>query len=161
MIDGIVEANEMINGLSSLLLYRTIKDDKMKLNYITVLSNWLLGYESDSQIYSKTNITRSTHKNEFYLLKENELDIGLKKASNLIAKISLENILITGNNKIIRIETDIDEAIVKKNNRNGFGFVIDQNWIPVRHVYAYHNEKWLEFSIDEITMLAYQINTKT
>jgi len=132
----------------------------MKLNYITVLSNWLIGYEKYSKTYSKRNLTRSTYKNEFYLLKEDELDIGLRKASNLIAKISLENNLITDNNKIIRIETDLDDSMVKKNERNGLGWVIDQNWIPVSRVYAYHNEQWLEFTPEDITALSYKLNSK-
>lgn len=132
----------------------------MKLNYITVLSNWLVGYEKYSKTYSKKNLERSTYKNEFYLLKEDELHIGLRKASNLIAKISLENNVIIDNNKIVRIETYLEESTVKKNERNGLGWVIDQNWIPVMHVYVYHNEKWIEFSTEEITALSYKLNSK-
>lgn len=130
----------------------------MKLNYITVLSNWLLGYENGSKTYSKKNIVRSTHKDEFYILEESELEIGLKKASNLIAKISIENNAIVDNNKIVRIETYLEEPTVKRNERNGLGWVIDQNWIPVMHVYIYHNEKWIEFSTEEVTALAYTLN---
>jgi len=132
----------------------------MRLNYITVLSNWLVGYEKYSKTYSKKNLDRSTYKNEFYLLKEDELDIGIRKASNLIAKINLENNLIVDNNKIVRIETNLDESIVKKNERNGLGWVIDQNWIPVSRVYLYHNEQWLEFSIEDVTALSYKLNGK-
>lgn len=132
----------------------------MRLNYITVLSNWLVGYEKYSKTYSKKNLDRSTYKNEFYLLKEDELHIGIRKASNLIAKINLENNLIVDNNKIIRIETNLDESIVKKNERNGLGWVIDQNWIPVSRVYIYHNEQWVEFSIEDVTALSYKLNNK-
>ena len=57
-------------------------------NYITVLSNWLIGYEKYSKRYSKNNIKFSTYPNEFYILKENELDIGLNKAKRLIEKLN-------------------------------------------------------------------------
>ena len=58
-------------------------------NYITVLSNWLLGYDKYSGLYKKTNIKNSTYPNDFYLLKDFELEIGLNKAKKLLDKLSL------------------------------------------------------------------------
>lgn len=129
-------------------------------NYITVLSNWLIGYEKYSKRYSKNNIKFSTYPNEFYILKENELDIGLNKAKRLIEKLNSDNSLILNNNKIIRIESNLNENIVNKNNRNNLGWVINQNWIPVSNIYIYENEKWIKKTIEEITALAYRLNYK-
>lgn len=130
----------------------------MKFNYITVLSNWLTGYDKYSKKYSKNNLGRSTYPNEFYLLKENEFYIGLNKAKKLINKINIENEEIFSSNKIIRIETIIKENCVNKNEKNGLGWVVNQNWIKVENVYIYENEKWNLSNVEELTAMAYKLN---
>lgn len=121
-------------------------------SYITVLSNWLAGYDKYNKKYTKNNIAQSTYPHEFYLLKEDELAIGLKKANNLIEKLAIQD------NQIIRIETSLEEIAVHKNNRNGLGWVIPQNWIKVTHVYLYQNNQWIKSNVEELTALAYQIS---
>lgn len=132
----------------------------MKLSYITVLSNWLLGYQKYSKTYSKENLEKSTYPNEFYLLKQDEFEIGLNKARKLIKKIDSENNAISSNNKIIRIETNFVDSLVKKNDRNGLGWVVYQNWIPVHNVYIYKENEWIKTSIEELTAMSYQLNDK-
>lgn len=66
-------------------------------SYITVLSNWLEGYEKYSKKYSKKNITKSTYPDVFYLLKQDQLAIGIEKAQKLLKKIDSEYGKITVN----------------------------------------------------------------
>lgn len=124
----------------------------MTYSYITVLTNWLLGYDKYLGIYSKSNLEKSTYPNEFYVLKENELDIGLNKANNLLNKLNIEN------NKIIRIETQLPH--VYKNIRNGLGWVVSQNYIPVNSVFVWENNQWKKVNVEDITALAYCLDDK-
>lgn len=121
-------------------------------NYITVLSNWLLGYDKYSGLYKKTNIKNSTYPNDFYLLKDFELEIGLNKAKKLLDKLSILN------NKIIRIETIIEEG-VEKNTKNGLGWIIHKDNIKVSKLYEYLNGEWLEKTIEDITAMSYLLNS--
>lgn len=133
----------------------------MFLSYITVLSNWIVGYDKYNKIYSKTKIAESTYPNEFYLLNEQEFIIGINKATNLLKKINSNNNLLISSNKIIRIETNLTEADAKKNVRNGLGWVIEQNWVNVAKVYIYENNSWINITIEDLTALAYKINDKS
>lgn len=121
----------------------------MNYSYITVLSNWLVGYDKYQKIYSKQQLKQSTYPNQFYLLKDKELDIGLSKASKLLDKIKIKN------NKIIRIETSTDNA--KKNLRNNRGWVINQNYINVDKVFI-KNDSWEQVSIEDLTALAFKLD---
>lgn len=118
-------------------------------SYITVLSNWLLGYDKYSNTYRKDLLSKSTYPNEFYLLDDSMLDIGLEKAIKLLKKININN------NIIIRIETQINSEIVKKNTKNGKGYVITQNFIPVSKVYFYIDNQWKEKIIEDVNSLSY------
>lgn len=130
----------------------------MYFNYVTVLSNWILGYDKYSTTYSKEQLSQSTYKNEFYLLKDDELHIGLSKAQALIQKISLHD--HSQSNAIIRIETELHPDVVHKNTRNNLGWVIPQNWITVSNVYLYINGDWVKKTIEDITALAYTIHNE-
>lgn len=128
----------------------------MQYSYITVLSNWLLGYDRYKKIYSKSLLSRSTYSNEFYLLKENEFDIGLNKATKLIEKINLENGVIYSNNRIIKINTYFENG-VKKNTRNGLGWVISQNYIPVASIDIFEDGEWKEISVEDLFALSFNL----
>ena len=54
--------------------------------YITVLSNWLEGYSKYSQEYSKRLLDKSTFPDKFFLVKEDQQQIGLAKAERLLAR---------------------------------------------------------------------------
>lgn len=58
-------------------------------SYITVLSNWLLGYDKYSNTYRKDLLSKSTYPNEFYLLDDSILYIGLEKAIKLLKSNSI------------------------------------------------------------------------
>lgn len=120
----------------------------MEYSYITVLSNWLIGYDRYKKIYSKENISKSTYPKEFYLLKEDELNIGIYKAQNLLNKINIIS------NKIIRIKT-VPNCNVRKNTKNNLGWVIEQNYIPVKAVQILENNLWKDITIEDLTAEAF------
>lgn len=124
-----------------------------KYNYITVLSNWLLGYDKYSNQYKKDLLSKSTYPNEFYLLKENELYIGIEKANKLLNKLNIAN------NLLIRIETLLDENLVHKNIKNGKGYFINQNYIPIHKIFFYIDNVWKEQIIEEVNALSYLLQS--
>lgn len=125
-------------------------------SYITILSNWLLGYDKYSNTYSKSNIAKSTFPDVFYILNQDELSIGLDKAHKLLDKVNHENGLIRSNNAIIKINTQPAHEVFK-NTRNGRGWFIESNTIPVLSVELYQDGTWLPISIEDATALSYKL----
>lgn len=127
--------------------------NKQSYSYITVLSNWLLGYDRYQRLYSKASIPQSTYPNEFYLLKADDLEPGLKKAKRLLDKVNIQG------NRIIRVETELDSerTSIIKNTRNGLGWYIKDHKIPVTRVYLYDDGEWAEKPVEEINALAFQL----
>lgn len=131
---------------------------KEKLSYITVLSNWLLGYDKYKNCYSKELIKESTYPDVFYLLKENELDIGVKKAKKLLKKINNKDIL--NPDRIIKINTIIDSNVFFKNERNGLGWYIKRNYIFVDSVEIYNGKYFVKINIEDLNALSYKLKNK-
>lgn len=123
-----------------------------KYYYFTVLSNWLTGYDKYSRRYSKENITQSSFPNEFYLLDENQLDIGFDKSSKLLAKLNIPH------NKIIRICTELNPDNVKINTKNYKGFVLDTNSITVSSVSILEQNDYIDKTVEDVTALSYLLN---
>ena len=118
--------------------------------YITVLSNWILGYDKYKRVYSKEHLKRSTYPHEFYLLKTDDEAVGLEKARNLLKKVNIPH------NLIVKIETVLPESSVKKNERNGHGWVVSQNFIPISKVFVFLNS-WIEISLEELTARSFSL----
>lgn len=121
-------------------------------NYITVLSNWILGFDKYSNTYSKNLIDKSKFPNEFYLLDNDNLNIGINKNKNLLEKLDIKD------NTLIRIVTNDFIEEPKPNLKNGLGFVIKSSNIKVKKVFLLKNENWIETSIEDLTSLSYKIN---
>ena len=127
---------------------------KKSFFYLTTLSNWMIGYDRYSRGYSKTNIKKSTYPNEFYVLKEDEIYIGLEKAKRLLAKTSIHN------DAIIRIETFLNPETVAKNVKSGKGWVIQQNFIPVIGCAIFLNDLWFDVTVEDLTARAFLLNSQ-
>lgn len=124
-------------------------------SYITVLSNWITGYDRYQRLYTKAHIPQSTYPHEFYLLKNNELEIGETKAQALLKKTN-----ITGN-RIVRIEAELNDAEVSKNTRNGLGWIYKDHKIPVTCTYLHDGEKWVEHTVEDVTAQAFTLHGDT
>lgn len=124
-------------------------------SYVTVLSNWLVGYDRYQRIYSKNAIKESTFPNEFYVLKDDEIHIGLNKAEKLLLKTGVSG------ERILRIETPLRENEVAKNTRNGLGWVYPDHKIPVSRLYLFEDGVWIEKTVEDITAEAYRLHVDT
>src|SRR5690349_20532303 len=59
-------------------------DTTEALYHVTVLSNFLRGYDKYARVYDKARIVESTFPDRFFLLAEHEMGIGIAKASALL-----------------------------------------------------------------------------
>lgn len=121
-------------------------------SHITVLSNWLNSYERYTRTYTKKNNPQSTYPNEFYLLQEEELAIGVAKAKKLLSKIDHPD------DQIIRIITSLTDEDIVKNARNGLGWVYPSSTIPLKSVMVLIDDSWVETTVEELTASAYKMD---
>ena len=100
-----------------------------KLYHVTVLSNFARGFDKYSQTYSKSRIPESTYPNQFFLLRRDELGIGIEKAGRLLEKIG-----ITGN-RLLVLKTRQDSESLCPNIANGRGQFIRSDGIVISGLY--------------------------
>ncbi len=87
--------------------------------HVTVLSNFARGYDKYARTYSKAQIPESTYPDRFFLLRREELAIGLAKAARL-----RETAAVAGD-RMLAIRTRVASDQLKPNLRNGLGRYID------------------------------------
>jgi hypothetical protein len=87
--------------------------------HVTVLSNFVRGYDKYARAYSKSGIPESTFPNQFFLLRESELDVGVAKATKL-----LERLAIPGN-CLLALRTRVSTAALRPNDRTGLGRYVE------------------------------------
>src|SRR5580698_7087335 len=97
--------------------------------HITVLSNFARGFDKYARTYSKARIPESTYPDRFFLLRRDELGIGIQKAAHLLAKLGLAE------NRLIVLETELDAALLQTNTANGRGQFIHSNQINLTRLY--------------------------
>src|SRR6266571_8445970 len=87
--------------------------------HITVLSNFARAYNKYTRGYSKTAIPESTYPDRFFLLRDSELNIGIRKAGALLAKLGLPG------NRLIALRTRVSVDQLKPNMRTGLGQFVE------------------------------------
>ncbi|KRW99387.1 hypothetical protein PPERSA_02499 [Pseudocohnilembus persalinus] len=131
-----------------------------KMYHVTVLSNFSIGFDKYSMTYSKENLEKSTFKNQFYLLTEDELEIGYQKSDKLLKKLNLKDnqriILCTTSDYIQKSKNKL-----QKNQNTGLGYYIDDNKIKISELYVVDdNGKMKPISVEDAYALSMKINQK-
>ncbi|KFE68442.1 radical SAM protein [Hyalangium minutum] len=85
------------------------------LFHITVLSNFARAFDKYALSYSKARIPESTFPDRFFLLRQEELGIGIRKASGLLERLGLEG------DRLIALETHVPSEQLQPNERTGLG----------------------------------------
>ena len=123
--------------------------------YITILSNFAKGYDKYSRCYSKQNIPESTFPDKFFLLKPEELNIGIAKNLRLLEKLNLKG------NRLIALKTRTAENETRTDHPTGLGQYISQNHIDIESVYFINiNENKIELEsviIEDIIAKSHQV----
>jgi hypothetical protein len=100
------------------------------LYHVTVLSNFARGYDKYAGVYSKVRIPESTFPDRFFLLRREEIDIGVGKASRLLGRLGLEG------DRLIVLETGVADQELHANARTGLGRYVERPHIRVTGVHA-------------------------
>ena len=116
-----------------------------KLYHVTVLSNFARGFDKYSHSYSKARIPESTYPDRFFLLRRDELGIGLAKAATLQQKLAMPG------NRLIVLETEPNLSLLTANTATGRGQFIRSNQIRLTRVYDIRSDKEIG---DQLTPVA-------
>lgn len=102
---------------------------KETLFHVTVLSNFARGFDKYSHSYSKAGIPESTFPDRFYLLRRQELGIGVKKAAPLLDRLGMAN------NRLIALETEVDSTELHPNLETGRGRFVRSNRLSLARLH--------------------------
>ena len=100
-----------------------------KLYHVTVLSNFVRGFDKYAQTYAKAGIAESTYPDRFFLLRRDELAIGIAKATPLLDKLALPG------NRLIVLETELEPSRLQRNTVTGRGRFIAADRITLSQLH--------------------------
>jgi len=122
-----------------------------ELWHITVLSNFARAYDKYTRRYSKAAIPESTYPDRFFLLRRSELEVGIRKAGALLAKLALPG------NRLIALRTYAPTDQLKPNVRTGLGRYVESAEITVDEIYFIKDGVLILTSLEEATALSFQL----
>lgn len=108
------------------------------LYHVTVLSNFARGYDKYSGLYSKARIPESTFPDRFFLLRREEIDIGVSKASHLLGRLHLEG------DRLLVLETRVALEELRDNARTGLGKYVERPHVRLTGAFALNEDGSLE-----------------
>src|SRR5262245_9694512 len=114
--------------------------------HVTVLSNFARAYDKYTGLYSKARIPESTFPDRFFLLRREEIQIGVAKASRLLGRLQLED------DRLLVLETSVAEGDLRDNTTTGLGRYVERPHIRVTSVHVLSPSGSLEpWSIENTT----------
>jgi pyruvate-formate lyase-activating enzyme len=123
--------------------------------HITVLSNFARAYNKYTCGYSKAAIPESTYPDRFFLLRDNELEIGIRKAGALLAKLALPG------NRLIALRTQVTADQLRSNTRTGLGSFVEGPAIRVDGIALIEgtgsNVQLIPVAIEEASALSFRL----
>ena len=124
-----------------------------KYYHVTIASNFVKGFDKYKKVYSKENLKASTFSEQFFILKKDELDIGITKASKLLQKVGIKE------DFLIVLETDIGDLLTHNDHETGLAQYIKQNYIDLVSVYTLDEECNLKaIRIEDLTAKSFELN---
>src|SRR4051794_21075939 len=116
------------------------------LYHVTVLSNFARAFDKYSRVYSKARIPESAFRDRFFLLRRDEIEIGVAKASRLLARLALEG------DCLLVLETNVPAEDLHANTRTGLGRYVLRPHIRVAAVHTLSPRGSLEpSSVEDVT----------
>ncbi|BDS06832.1 hypothetical protein NT6N_18720 [Oceaniferula spumae] len=93
--------------------------------HVTVLSNFARGYDKYKKQYTKEHIPESSYPNQFFLLKKEELSIGIRKARKLLQKLNLPG------DRLIVLTTHASDTSLRNDHPSGVAQYLAQDFIEL------------------------------
>ncbi|HEY1682394.1 MAG TPA: radical SAM protein [Candidatus Tumulicola sp.] len=85
------------------------------MNHVTILSNFGRAYDKYGRSYDKSAIGESTYPDRFFLLEDDDLQIGLQKATRLLNKTALPG------DRLLVMRAEVEDQQLRLNERTGLG----------------------------------------
>jgi molybdenum cofactor biosynthesis enzyme MoaA len=98
---------------------------RQELYHVTLLSNFARAFDKYSRVYSKTSIPESHYPNQFFLLRRDELAIGVARARALLARTGLAG------DRLLILRTTVATDELQPNLRTGLGRSVPRPWITL------------------------------
>jgi molybdenum cofactor biosynthesis enzyme MoaA len=112
--------------------------------HVTVLSNFIRGYDKYSRQYSKANIPESSYPEQFFLLARDELSVGIERARALLAKTGLPA------DRLLVLHTRVPAQELQPNLRTGKGRFVARAGIELDSVHLLDDAQQLQpISVEE------------
>ena len=123
--------------------------------HVTVLSNFVRGFDKYARTYSKAGIPESTFPDRFFLLRKTELGVGVAKARTLLDRLALPG------DRLIALQTAVAAADLQSNTRTGLGRYVASPSIRLTGVgFIEENEGAIRLhvaSLEEVTAQSLQV----
>jgi molybdenum cofactor biosynthesis enzyme MoaA len=119
------------------------------LYHITTLDNFARGYDKYTHSYGKENIAQSHFPGQFFLLKEDELSIGVRKTQDRLNRMPNKG------NAMIALGTDVPLKETRNDHATGLGQYVPKPRVTLSKVYWVRtkgNEFFLEETLPEELM---------
>jgi len=119
--------------------------------HVTLLSNFVIGYDKYHRRYSKDGIPGCTFPDQFFLLHRDELQIGIDKATPLLNRLALPG------DRLIVLESRVRRSELHPNERTGLGKFVARNWIELAAVHFLEDDgSLMPMRVEEVTALSFQ-----
>jgi molybdenum cofactor biosynthesis enzyme MoaA len=123
---------------------RGIETDSADRYHATVLSNFIRGYDKYARRYAKTEIPESRFPTRFFVLRREDLHLGIDRASQLIMRTGMPD------DRVLVLQTRVRSGELRPNERTGIGELVERNFIDVESVYVVEKGQQLRpISIEE------------
>lgn len=99
------------------------------LYHVTILSNFARAFDKYSRTYAKRHIEESRFADRFFLLRRDELSIGITKARALLDKTRIAG------DRMLVLQTHAADGELFPNDRTGLGRYIKRDWVNVDQVH--------------------------
>lgn len=126
----------------------------IKYYHVTVLNNFLIGFDKYKKTYDKSSIRKSSYPEFFFLLSQDNIQVGVEKATKLIHKLAIPE------NRLIVLETEIDPRLVLNNDITStrLGEYIKSSEIRVNKVYYWEDGRLIESRIEDMVAASYKVS---
>jgi hypothetical protein len=112
--------------------------------HATVLSNFIRGYDKYARRYAKVGIPESRFPARFFLLKREELQVGIDKASRLVLRTAMPG------ERVLVLKTRVDPGELQPNQRTGIGELVERSFIDIDSVHVVEGDQQLRaLSVEE------------
>ncbi len=114
----------------------------------------MVGFDKYKKTYNKSSIKESSYPEVFFLLSQDNIQVGVEKATKLINKLAIPE------NRLIVLETQIDSELVLSNDITStkLGEYINSSEIQVNKVYYWKDGRLTESRIEDMVAASYKVS---